>query len=43
MVKAYDGGIHCLLDCRFDFLLLTFMQEYDIKEKDIKFIQGGAL
>lgn len=40
MEKGYDGGIYWLLDCRFDFLLPSFMREYDIEEKDIIFVQS---
>lgn len=40
MIKEYDGGIYWLLDCRFDFLLPSFMQEYGIEEKDILFVQS---
>lgn len=40
MIKKYDGGIYWLLDCRFDFLLPSFMQVYGIEEKDIIFVQS---
>lgn len=40
MNKIYDGGIYWLLDCRFDFLLPLFMQEYNIGEEDIIFVQS---
>ncbi len=40
MIKKYDGGIYWLLDCRFDFLLPSFMREYGIKENDIMFVQS---
>ena len=40
MIQEYDGGIYWLLDCRFDFLIHSFMQEYRIKEDDIIFVQS---
>jgi len=40
MIKKYDREVYWLLDCRFDFLLPSFMQEYDIKENDIIFVQS---
>lgn len=35
MVNKYDGGIFWLLDVRFDFLLPSFMHEFEIEEQDI--------
>jgi len=40
MIKEFDGGIYWLLDCRFDFLLPSFIQEYGVEEKDITFLQS---
>ena len=35
MVNKYDGGIFWLLDVRFDFLLPSFIHEFEIEEQDI--------
>lgn len=35
MANKYDGGIFWLLDVRFDFLLPSFMHEFEIEEQDI--------
>lgn len=40
MDKKYEGGVYWLLDCRFDFLLASFITEYGIKEKDIIFVNS---
>lgn len=40
MNMKYDGGIYWLLDCRFDFFLPLFIQEYNIGEEDIIFVQS---
>lgn len=39
MNEQYDK-VYWLLDCRFDFLLPSFIREYDIEEEDIIFVQS---
>lgn len=40
MKQKYNGGIYWLLDSRFDFLLPSFMQEFEIKEQQIIFVNS---